>query len=89
MAAKRTSRAKSIPRLRERLTEIVRDKNGAVLETREDAATYVLEHWERRPRYQSWQRAAELLFDGGDIAVLTRQLKYAMLLDGILDLESP
>jgi hypothetical protein len=86
MAARRTARARSIPLVRRRLARVVRDLHGTALATRDDAQRYVLDKLHHRPRYRSWQFAGELLRDGGDTELLTRQLEYAMLLDGILDL---
>jgi hypothetical protein len=37
---------------------------------------------DRRARYQAWQYAAKLLLDGADAEQLTRQIEYALTLDG-------
>lgn len=51
-----------------------------------DALRYVLAKLEARPRYQTWKHAAELLIiTGATPEVITRQIEFALLMDGQLN----
>ena len=70
------------PSLIAKLARTVRTKDGDVLRTRGDAASYMTNLPEQRARYQAWQYAAKLMLDGAEAEQLTTQIEYALTLDG-------
>ena len=72
------------PRWTDKLARPIRDKAGAVIKTRDDARRYMAALPSDRALRQSWQHAAKLLLDGASAEEVTRQIEYAMLLDGTL-----
>ena len=69
-----------------KLPRQIRDRQGKTLKTSNDARRYVLAKLEARPNYQTWKRAAELLIiTGATPEAITRQIEFALLMDGQLD----
>jgi hypothetical protein len=75
-----------VPAWTDRLSHPVRDRDGKVISTREDARRYILALPASRQIRNAWQHATRLLLDGADAAEVTRQLELALLLDGRLHL---
>jgi hypothetical protein len=65
-----------------KLTRLIRTKDGGTLRTVGDARNYMLALPERRATQRGWQRAAELILDGGTSEAITRQVELALLLNG-------
>ncbi len=65
-----------------KLTRVVRTKDGGTLRTVGDARDYMLALPERRATQRAWQRAAELILDGGTSEAITRQVELSLLLNG-------
>jgi len=70
-----------------KLPRIIKDKSGKTLRTTDEAKRYVLGKLKARPGYQSWKCAAELLVEGAAAERIAKQLEYALLLDGQLDVK--
>ena len=70
-----------------KLARAIRDKSGTVIETREEAKRYVLEMLENRPSSQAWRKAAELLVEEAPAEAIDKQLRFALFMDGALDLQ--
>ena len=74
-------------RVAERLSRPVRDRDGTVIATREQAKRYVMRALERDPHRQAWRHAAQLLIDQADGAAVVDQLELALVLEARLDLK--
>ena len=68
-----------------KLPRVIRDKAGKALRTTDEAKHFVLAQLKKKPGYQSWKRAAELLVEGAAPERIATQIEYALLLDGQLD----
>lgn len=75
------------------LPEPLRDKHGNTIRTLADARAYMLALDKKRPgltKRQHWQAAALLLLTAakkGSIEAATKQLTFALLMDGLLDMK--
>ena len=68
--------------LRQKLTQPLPTKDGAVLRTIGDAANYVLAlPPDRAEHYNRWRHAARLLLDQADVADVSRQVNLALFYD--------
>ena len=65
-----------------KLTRTIHTKDGAVLRTRGEAATYMTGLPEQRARRQAWQAAAHDMLTNADAERLTRKIELALMLDG-------
>jgi hypothetical protein len=79
-------RGSMMPTRSDKLARAIRDKSGTVIETREEAKRYVLEMLENRPSSQAWRKTAELLVEEATAEVIEKQLRFALFMDGALDL---
>jgi hypothetical protein len=73
-----------MPRWTDKLARPVRDKAGSTIVTRAQARDYILALPDRRQQRQSWQHATKLLLEGADAETVTKQIEYALMLDGAL-----
>jgi hypothetical protein len=72
------------------LARVIKDKRGRALHTLHDARAYALKLGGGIAARQDWKRAIELMLVGaedGDTRAVTQQIKLAMLIDGVLDLQ--
>jgi hypothetical protein len=69
--------------LSQRLTRPLRTKDGGTLRTVLDARSYMLKLSQDRQRSAQWQRAARLA--KADVSAFSRQVEFALLYDGKLD----
>lgn len=75
------------------LPEPLRDKHGNTIRTLADARAYMIALDKKRPgltKRQHWQAAALLLLTAakkGSIEAATKQLTFALLMDGLLDMK--
>jgi hypothetical protein len=75
--------------LRQKLTQPLPTKDGAVLRTIGDAANYILALPHERAEYcNRWRHAAKLLLDEADVADVSRQVHLALFYDTQLDLNA-
>ncbi len=74
------------PYLSRKLTRPIPTEDGGTLRTVLDARTYMLALSKDRERRAQWQRAAELLLAGADVAALSKQVELALFYDAKLDL---
>ena len=72
--------------LSQKLTRPLVTKDGGTLRTVMDARTYMLALPKRRETTAQWQRAAELLLDGVDVADFSKAVELALFYDATLDL---
>ena len=72
--------------LSKKLTQPLVTKDGGTLRTVMDARTYMLALPKRRETTAQWQRAAELLLDGVDVADFSKAVELALFYDAKLDL---
>jgi hypothetical protein len=74
---------------RQKLTEPLPTKGGAVLRTIGDAANYIiaLPH-ERVEHCKRWRHAAELLLDQADVAAVSYKVHLALFYDAQLDIRA-
>ena len=73
--------------LRQKLTQPLPTKDGAVLRTIGDAANYILAlRHERAENCNRWRHAAKLLLDEADVADVSRQVYLALFYDAQLDI---
>jgi hypothetical protein len=73
--------------LRQKLTQPLPTKDGAVLRTIGDAANYILALPHERAEYcNRWRHAAKLLLDEADVADVSRQVYLALFYDAQLDI---
>ena len=72
--------------LSQKLTRPLVTKDGGTLRTVMDARTYMLALPKRRETTAQWQRAAELLLDGVDVADFSKAVELALFYDAKLDL---
>ncbi len=70
------------PPMTAKLARTISTKDGTVLRTRGEAATYMTGLPEQRAHRAAWQAAAGDLLTGEDAERLTRQLELALMLDG-------
>jgi hypothetical protein len=71
------------------LANTVRDQDGTTLRTLDDVRRYILALPESRQHRQSWLSATEPILQsgsGGDVAAATRQIEFALLMGGKLDM---
>ena len=69
--------------LRQKLTQPLPTKDGAVLRTIGDAANYVLAvPQEQAEHCNRWRHAAQLLLDQADVAAVSRQVYLALFYGG-------
>jgi hypothetical protein len=78
-----------MPRRSDKLDRAIRDKSGAEISTRTQAKRYVLDRLRKKPNSRSWNRAAELLLEDAASDAIDKQLRFALLVDGALDLREP
>ena len=71
--------------LTQKLTQPLVTKDGGTLCTVLDARTYMLALPKRRETAAQWQRAAELLLDGADVADFSKAVELALFYDAKLD----
>ena len=72
-----------------RLPHTIRAKDGTVIVTIQDATNYMLALPPNgRALWNSWQYAAKLIMDNADPEAIAKQIEYALLLDGKLDVSS-
>jgi len=71
--------------LSQKLTRPLVTKDGGTLRTILDARSYMLALPKGRERRTQWQRAAELLLDGVDVAAFSRAVELALFYDAKLD----
>lgn len=64
-------------------------RNGTILRTRDDARHYMTALPKHRERRQAWQHAAKLLLEGAEAYEVTKQIEYALLIDGELGQARP
>jgi hypothetical protein len=73
--------------LRQKLTQPLPTKDGAVLRTIRGAANYVLAlPQEQAEHCNRWRHAAQLLLDQADVADVSRQVHLALFYDCQLDI---
>ena len=72
--------------LRQKLTQPLPTKNGAVLRTIGEAANYVLSLPADPEHCNRWQHAARLLLAEADVAAVSRQIHLALFYDAQLDI---
>ena len=72
------------PYLSQKLTQPLVTKDGGTLRTVLDARSYMLALPKRRETTAQWQRAAELLLDGGDVAAFSKAVELALFFDAKL-----
>jgi hypothetical protein len=70
--------------LTQKLTQPLVTKDGGTLRTVLDARTYMLALPNRETTAQ-WQRAAELLLNGADVAAFSKAVELALFYDAKLD----
>jgi hypothetical protein len=70
--------------LSQKLTRPLVTKDGSTLHTVLDARTYMLALSKDRERNARWQRAAELLLDGADVAAFSKAVELALFFDAKL-----
>lgn len=67
-----------------------RKPTEGTLRTLADARAFVLSLEERYSSRRHWQHAAKLMMEaaeqGGDIEAVAKQIRFALLMDGMLDL---
>jgi hypothetical protein len=71
--------------LSQKLDQPLPTKDGGTLHTVLDARTYMLALPKRRETTAQWQRAAELLLDGADVAAFSKAVELALFYDAKLD----
>jgi len=72
--------------LSQKLTRPLVTKDGSTLRMVLDARAYMLALPKRRETAAQWQRAAELLLDGADVAAFSKAVELALFYDAKLDL---
>jgi hypothetical protein len=73
--------------LRQKLTQPLPTKDGAVLRTIGEAANYILALPHEQAEFcQRWRHAAQLLLDQADVAAVGRQIHLALFYDAQLDI---
>jgi hypothetical protein len=70
----------------QKLTRPLSTKDGGVLHTVLDARAYMLALSKDREHRTQWQRAAELLLDGANVADFSKAVELALFFDAKLDL---
>ena len=75
------------PHLSQKLTRPLRTTDGGTLRSVLDARNYMLALPERWAQRSQWQRAAGLLLDEADVAVLTNAIGLALFYEAKLDLK--
>jgi len=71
--------------LSKKLDQPLPTKDGGTLHTVLDARTYMLALPKRRETTAQWQRAAELLLNGADVAAFSKAVELALFYDAKLD----
>jgi hypothetical protein len=71
--------------LSQKLTGPISTKDGGTLRTVLDARAYMLALPKDREHRSQWQRAAELLLDGADVAAFSKALELALFMDSKVD----
>jgi hypothetical protein len=71
--------------LSRKLTRSLVTKDGGTLRSVLDARAYMLALPKHRETTAQWQRAAELLLDGVDVAAFSRAVELALFYDAKLD----
>jgi hypothetical protein len=71
--------------LSKKLTRPLATIDGGTLGTILDARAYMFRLSKNRERSAHWQRAAQLLLEHADVAVLSRQVEFALFYDSKID----
>jgi len=74
--------------LSQKLTRPLVTKDGGTLRTVLDARSYMLALPKRRETSAQWQRAAELLLGGADVAAFSKAVEVALFFDAKLQLSA-
>jgi hypothetical protein len=74
--------------LTQKLTQPLVTKDGGTLRTVLDARAYMLALSKDREHRAQWQRAAELLLDGANVAAFSKAVELALFYDAKLQLSA-